>query len=230
MKIILIIVGLFIVSTSNSQTKKPSTPQVKPQATKSLVVKTEPEKIDTLELVKQRAQKWFKDVYVENNFKDPYSYELLKLTVEPKTFYQELQNDTSFANWDIRYEKYLLKDTLKGQFQKLKDDVVMYEEKAFKKDGKVNEKYKSLYESSLKQLNEERFKRTDSLRKVEIKRDVLVERLNTLTDEQKKMVLYYIIYLDCHANNSYGGKILGKYTFKYNFYKSAYDVEKVNSD
>ena len=44
-------------------------------------------------IAEQNALKWFKGVYVENNFKDPYSFKLLKISSIPQTTYETMRGD-----------------------------------------------------------------------------------------------------------------------------------------
>jgi hypothetical protein len=52
--------------------------------------------VATLTDVEKKIVKVFKDTYVEKNFKDPYSFKLLKLELTPKTFSGWLMDDIIF--------------------------------------------------------------------------------------------------------------------------------------
>lgn len=44
-------------------------------------------------IIEQNALKWFKSVYVEENFKDPYSFKLLKISSIPQNTYETIKTD-----------------------------------------------------------------------------------------------------------------------------------------
>ena len=57
-------------------------------------------------VAEQNALKWFKGVYVENNFKDPYSFKLLKISSIPQTTYETMRGDDVYPLLeDIGIEK-----------------------------------------------------------------------------------------------------------------------------
>ncbi|MFI5453543.1 hypothetical protein ACHMWN_15485 [Pedobacter sp. UC225_61] len=62
-------------------------------------------KLTEIQSTKAQALKWFKNVYVENNFKDPYSYKLMKSSIYAHSYYDEAQSRISTASDDVNYYK-----------------------------------------------------------------------------------------------------------------------------
>lgn len=77
-------------------------------------IKKNPQKLTEQQLVEKKAREYFEKEFVQNNFKDPYSYELKKMWTEPITFrgikedsityhllkvldYEKIQSDRGFA-------------------------------------------------------------------------------------------------------------------------------------
>lgn len=86
--VFLIFLSFFIFSLYSQPSKK--TPITK--------IKSEKKEID---IVQEMGEKWFKDIYVESFFKDPYSYKLLKTITKPVTIKEALLKDISVINHNI---------------------------------------------------------------------------------------------------------------------------------
>ncbi|GEM_PF-1051367 len=172
---------------------------------------------DSLQII-QKAKDYFKNFYVEYNFKDPYSYELLKIKAERVTLREKIEFDigvfrnakksikidstfslSDFSNAKQRLEA-LSKTLSKGEKLKEKDF-----DKYIKKYGE----YIELYNGAKKEVEEFRFahKKLD---------DDLLLNQKMLDDKSLdfSQTVQWRISLDCYAANSYGNKILGKYIFR----------------
>ncbi len=68
----------------------------------------------------------------------------------------------------------------------------------------TKEKRPNSYNGSLKRLHEEAIAEYEPLK----------QKYDSLSDAEKNSVLYYLVYIDCYAKNSYGNEVLGKYQFK----------------
>jgi len=121
--------------------------------------------VDTSSLseIDKKIVNTFKQQYVEKTFKDPYSFQLLKIESKPVTFGGWLLNDISY-----------LKSSLERK------DFIVY------KKNELEEKIKK-YE----------------------------DEYSTMSEDVRKTVKSYEVKLDCYGSNSYGGKILGRYSFNY---------------
>ncbi|WP_313672008.1 hypothetical protein [Sphingobacterium multivorum] len=172
---------------------------------------------DSLQII-EKAKDYFKKVYVELNFKDPYSYELLKIKAERVSLREKLEFDIgvyrsakksvnmdstfSFSDFSSAKQKYeALKHTL-SKGEKLK-------EKDYNKYIKKYGEYIELFDSTKKEIEEFRsaHKKLDE--------DLLLrqEMLDNKSLDFSQTVQWRIS-LDCYAANSYGNKILGKYIFR----------------
>ena len=142
------------------------------------------------------ASEWFKKVYVETSFKDPYSYKLLKITIDSINVGQKLIED-------INLEEYKLKsDAFELSFNERQ---LKTSEKYAKKERDPNgtwNKSVERYKKNIEEINNRPTKISEMKKKHE-----------NLPIEEKNKVIYYKFYLDCHANNSYGNPVLGKYVF-----------------
>jgi len=59
--------------------------------------------------------------------------------------------------------------------------------------------------------------------------NILKKEMESLTDKDKKHIVYNKIYIDCYGNNSYGNPILGRYSFDYfQLTNNGYNVIKLN--
>ena len=164
-------------------------------------------------LIEQSAAKWFKNVYVEENFKDPYSYKLLKIKSKPETILDKVVIDVFEPNYKLLNLQFEFKNEIDTGYIHSNYDIytkVLSTTKQNSSDyemikGKV-ELYKALYELS-----------------------VSVKKMDT---KNKNTITRHLISIDCYSNNSYGNKILGRYSFYYypktsKFYKSN---EKYSTD
>lgn len=132
--------------------------------------------INSLNETENKIVKTFRDIYVQKKFKDPYSFELMKIEITPiKTG-----------------EDYL------SQIEYVKSNIE-------KKD------FKNRYTTEEKDL--------EHLKKLELQN-------SQLNDSTKNIIRLYKVKLDCRGANSYGGKILSKYSF--NFYLYDKDFKPTN--
>lgn len=169
-------------------------------------------------IIREKAKEYFRNIHVEANFKNPYSYELLKIEVMPIAAVISLDRDLKLAkDWVIRtdtvskgshYQK--MKTLLANQEKKLKRARISEEE--VQETRRLVNEFSSIYSTWTKQ----------------------VERLSTeisnLDDENLAAIREYEILIHCQADNSYGNKVLGRY--KFNLYpsgalkKEVYEVDQ----
>lgn len=162
------------------------------------------QELDSLQVI-EKAKTYFKDVFVENTFKDPYSYELLKIISEPVSYRQKAiseysynKNMVPFNDEDIEPLRLELKKN-KEYLDKLKPKGTKYEKALAKYERSL-----AIYEDENSKLNE--FKNKQEL----------LNQISTATSKSVDEISHYNIEIHCYGSNSYGGKILGKYIFEIN--------------
>jgi hypothetical protein len=166
------------------------------------------QKQSEIEKIKLKAKAWFKDYYVNLNFKDPYSYKLQKINVYPVTLkdacdeilqglhtdslVSDTTNNVDFKEKKSQYNrmlKYLPTDT---STQRYKDD---------------------LY--TLQRLKEQ-------IEPIRVKFNSIMADINGIRQSLKvasksdlNKTHYHQIFLDCYSKNSFGNMVLGRFSFKY---------------
>jgi hypothetical protein len=206
---------LFLPLFTYAQTKKPTV-----KATTKTTTTVNPE-----EKVKINAEKWFKEFYVENNFNDPYSYKLLKLTSEKFTKQQDLTDSIAYLTAEIEkcklsesdrnpktrqqyqdgYDKTALEKKKTEEWLKTEKDAIQIE--GLKKRMALIEKYALIYLDGMKEydlyvLNSDEKKR-------------IQEKLSSISPEQATELAYYRIKIDCYSKNSLGNEVLGRFQFPF---------------
>ncbi len=149
-------------------------------------------------LTPESAGKWFKESYVESNFKDPYSFKLLKVTIDTITVAEQTQTRISLKESDLA-----------NIAQKRKDNQWSIEtgQKYIKKNLDPNGTWVKAIERA-NNSNKELDELPETIQK-------LKTTLSQMSDEEKNKAFTYWIYVECHANNSYGNPVLGRYGFRY---------------
>ena len=122
--------------------------------------------INSLNEIDKKIVKTFRDIYVEKKFKDPYSFELMKIETTP-----------------IKTENYYL-----SEIESVKSFLD-------KRDFQYVSESKSL----------------EHLKTLELE-------YSQLNDSTKNTIKLYKVRLDSRGTNSYGGKVLGRYSFSYYLY------------
>lgn len=158
------------------------------------------EKADIV-IIREKAKEYFRDIYVEANFKNPYSYELLKIEVTPVVAAISLDQDlksakdwvirTDTASKDSHYQK--MKTLLASHEKKLKQDRISEEE--VQETRRLVKEFSSIYSTWTKQVEK------------------LSAEISNLDHENSMATREYEILIHCQADNSYGGKVLGRYKF-----------------
>jgi len=146
----------------------------------------------------QNALKWFKGVYVENNFKDPYSFKLLKISSIPQTTYETMRGaDVYPLLEDIGIEK---NDENAIDTALMNITIQTY-----------TDLIKGMWEGS-----EDRVKYLKRIEKAKLCKSKMVYLIKINSDKVlRNKLCRYAVYIDCYSNNSYGNKILGKFAFFY---------------
>ena len=146
----------------------------------------------------QNALKWFKSVYVEDNFKDPYSFKLLKISSIPQTTYETMRGaDVYPLLEDLGIEKNdenAIDSTLMNITIQTYTDLI-----------------KGMWEGS-----EDRVKYLKRIEKAKLCKSKMVYLIKINSNKVlRNKLCRYAVYIDCYSNNSYGNKILGKFAFFY---------------
>lgn len=211
MKKVLIIYLIILSIIVNGQTTKNRVSQPK------TTLKVE----DTIKL---EAEKWFKTVYVEAVFKDPYSYKLLKTIVTPKNWREALSDSiariTSFIDattLSIKDRSMETRAEYLAEYNKTiawidRDSKLSKEEKAFSSDEYA--KIEIINQDIVHVLKLAMLKIDQYNLNIEL-RALLEKKLDNLTPEQSKQLAYYEIRIDCYSNNSIGNQILGRFCFPF---------------
>ena len=76
-------------------------------------------------IIYSKAKKWFREVYVESTFKDPYSYKLIKSKIYPWSYFDEAQSRIERAKDELGfYREELLKlDSTTFKFKRYTDSL-----------------------------------------------------------------------------------------------------------
>lgn len=149
------------------------------------------QRLDSARVV-ERAKSYFKDVFVEKEFKDPYSYELLKVIAQP----------------------YTAKDKVKLELASMEildlgdDPVGAYRELVAKKNLTEYNRVEKYYLQALTDyelVNKStagKISQLDSLKSIINSHNVQTIRINE-----------YGIEIQCYVTDNLGNKVLGKYAF-----------------
>lgn len=210
-KVVFLLIAIFSLhGVCYSQTKNAA----KPIAT----VATKPES----EIVKENAEKWFKEVYVDKYFKDPYSYRLMGLKAIPISTKEYLLKEIAIMQNDIdtctvsegeRNKK--THDECMDEYENSK--LKIQEEQDFIDKGidvEYHTKKQAIYKKFGVQYLELAKRIAIYLLAVEEK-EKTEALINNLTEEQANQLAYYDIRLDCYSKNSLGNEVLGRFSFPF---------------
>ncbi len=179
--------------------------------------------IDTLDVVKAKAIEWFKNVYVEQNFKDPYSYQPLKTVVEKVTQEASLQFQidscrNKIAALEVDHSIAYLVGYYSG-------DSIAYESYLNMEKKFENPAEKKVWSEKAKDLHDAMQVLKTNISAINYQKELMnstQKLLNSLSETDKKNTLYYLIRHDA---------LLGKYLFKFDLRKDkGYDVVNLNID
>ena len=192
-------------------------------------------KVDTIELVKNLADKWFITSYVNLAFKDPYSYQPLKTIVIPVTSAEasidSIKRLTSGYPKNGDKSNAFLSKLWMAEYDYANQTMYTYYKKSHldnldksldkSKSKSMREYYKKSALSDSIKLEEELVNINQAKRLIDSVK-VLIKKIennaNLLPLDKQQVIVYYKIYHDCYGSNSYGNKILGRYV--YHFYLS----------
>jgi hypothetical protein len=168
-------------------------------------IKKKPVLKNEIEKIKTEGLKWFKSVYVEAHFKDPYSYKLLKCDVYPQTNKEAVEKIISDAKREFIYSdsSSTLSDynEKKREYYKTLSDFKFYPKLVTQKD----------VDRAKQKLDIEIGKHIESEAKIKNAQELL----NKLDPIMAKKIAHYVLYIDCYSNNSYGNKVLGRFGLYY---------------
>jgi hypothetical protein len=165
-------------------------------------------------VAKLKAQKWFRDMYVATTFKDPYSYKLLKCTIVPISYLLEYQDNLEQAK-----ESYKRNDTsgtssvYKGHVERYNLNKADYEKARLEHgdDAYVTKEAKGYMDKYYLLAWEDSTNFSKAVRD----KAMWTIALGKLSSQKRNRAMYYYVDIDCYGSNSYGAKILGRYTFKF---------------
>lgn len=143
------------------------------------------------------ASEWFKKEYVEKSFKDPYSYKLLNITIDSLSVGQKLLEDIKFEEYRVTNSD----PTNLTSSQTLLKTAEKYAKKEEDPNGTWHKSVES-HKKTIQQINDRPTKIIE-----------MRKSYDNMPSEDKNKVFYYKFSLDCHANNSYGNPVLGRYVF-----------------
>ena len=202
--------------------------------------------------IETKASIWFKKNQVEQTFKDPYSYKLLKVSKSPITI-ANFRKENYMNNLDVittrdsseikfkentTYQHLLELDS--SMYKKYKKDYDDYMKKGETSYANIVKSTMEFYKSGVERYNEklkehkvEEEKRISEVltkwKEEDEKYQKSKKEFESSTPKDKITISHYLINLDCYANNSYGNPVLGKYQFYYfPNSNSGYSVEKIN--
>jgi 23S rRNA maturation mini-RNase III len=172
--------------------------------------------------IKADAEHWFKEVYVESAFKDPYSYKLMGIKIIPVTTKQGLEKQliqvvNSIENCIIQqnernqngYEEYMMIFTKNSELAKKEQEFI---ERGENVDYHVQKK--SIFIKYAEFAREQAESIAVYLEDLKEK-ERLEEILNRLSDSLATSIGYYDIRLDCYSKNSLGNEVLGRFSFPF---------------
>ncbi|HVG16528.1 MAG TPA: hypothetical protein VM935_16260 [Chitinophagaceae bacterium] len=150
-------------------------------------------KPDTIQLVRQNAEKWFKEVYVPVHYTNPLSYQAGITTVKPISVFQAFQADTAAIGLEIRFHASQIDSPrFEGLREKLAEQRALIEKLA---DAQKKEKEKMVLSirDSLDAFEEEQNNHLLSISSLNASQDSVLGRLYSMeTEEYPKIVFYEI--------------------------------------
>lgn len=184
--------------------------------------KTTVKKPSEQSIIASKAKKWFKEVYVADTFKDPYSYKLMKFEIFPVSFATEAESVRERAIEEINYNKIKLSkiDTISqdSKYQIHNKELKIFRlqlDESEKKQGSASGEFKAIlhkYNDKYMQLHNDTTGLYEASEIVRINSDLL----KSIANVKSNRAMYYYIDIDCYGANSYGGRVLGSYFFKFN--------------
>lgn len=167
---------------------------------------------DPMAALKTKTEKWFKEIYVEQSFKDPYSYKLMKCIIAPVSLKdrteeskRELMYLLSSADTTKSYGEYAERKKM-TKYSKDQYDKILIESEG---DEKRINLYKKLYEANI-YFQKELQSKYQKL----VEMDLSLDSTLMHTDKAILEKIYdYTVYIDAYGKNSLGNLVLGKYYY-----------------
>lgn len=183
------------------------------------------QKTSEIDSVLFNAENWFKDVYVENYFNDPYSYRLVAIKAIPITNQDFFNNELTAIQYDLDTCTLSANDKSQDTLKKL-DDLIL------EADDEINKINNDINSSTRDNSKEILRKRLDIQKKyylailnikhrldkyhLAVKSKKEVEYiLENMSDDQASKLRYYDIRLDCYSKNKIGNEVLGRFSFPF---------------
>lgn len=173
-----------------------------------------------VEIIKENAEKWFKEVYVEQFFKDPYSYRLMGLKAIPVSYKEllikdlaNIQNDIDTCTVSKNERNQSAHDYCMKQYEECKIGATKEQEYI---DKGVEVEYHTKRKAIFVQYGNsflELAKRIKLYLLAVEEKERITSLINNLTDEEANKLVCYDIRLDCYSKNSLGNEVLGRFSF-----------------
>jgi hypothetical protein len=213
---------LLCVSSSfvgvNAQVRKSASTKPKPVVVQKVVSEND--------LVTEKAETWFKTVYVESAFKDPYSYKHLKTIITTKKLGDALKDTLAIVNNDIDTSKLKpneVTDAYRAKVQSMYDNAKVDIDKGNQaiKDNKDDTQTEYL-NKRLAIQSRYGIAILGILRKIDLYRLAVEQKkrietkLSSSIPEELDQFAFYQIQIDCYSKNSLGNDVLGRFQFPFN--------------
>ena len=178
--------------------------------------------------IQENAEIWFKDVYVEEIFNDPYSYKHLKTITTPKTIEDFLNKKLSDINNQLDNDKsgygYEMVNPETRQSSEDFYNQSLSEIAALTKSIEIDpDATKSKYNNKRIDVYKKYGKEAlDLMERIDIhnlnveQRNFTLDQLKNLSIDEKKEIAYYEVRIDCYYKNKMGNEILGRFSFPFN--------------
>lgn len=215
--------------------------QKKAGVKRSTIIKQAPEKVDSVALLEKNAEKWFREVYVEKNFVDPYSYRLVKLISKPISNKQLLEID--LATVQSRIDTCSLADVDRSvkALEETESDIKELDDlkvKVLEELSKATTDREKLYLNKKVQIIVKALSDLSSLKTrmavyhLDCKmKEIILKTMSSMSEEELSQIIYRDMHLDCYSKNDQGNEVLGRFIFPYNrdgVFRGESNVRKIN--
>lgn len=218
-KLLLTAIAIVAVALcTNAQVKNRKVSTQSKQTTSSVSVK------DSVAIIAAQAEKWFREVYVEKHFNDPYSYRLMKVNASPITIKEALEIDLAKVKIEIDTcsisEKEKTRATQRGLEEAIEESKTNIErlnkqiENGEDKNGYLA-KRRDIYAKYLVEYLDYK-KRIDIYFLAVETYDKIKKSIDELSEQVANRRAYYLIKLDCYSKNKIGNEVLGRFEFPFN--------------
>ena len=169
------------------------------------------------EITLEKAQDWFREKYVEDNFKDPYSYRVVGIKAVPVTTGESVDKLIAKVKKNMDESSLHPDDCTEAALAEIKAEIAENERQMKLLKNKTDEysrkKYNIYAEYNVKFLNLAERVEKYLLDKEEY--ESLLKSKAAMSEEVLNSFAYYDIHLDCYSKNDLGNEVLGRYVFPF---------------